>query len=480
MNVLSIVSECAPFAKTGGLADVAGALAKALGPLGCKSQTLMPAYPALKPLAEKGRQIASFDRLMGGPARILRVRASGVDLLLLDAPHLFDRPGHIYLDASGKDWSDNHLRFGALSKAGAEIALGRLPDWQPDVVHAHDWQAGLVPLYLRQAGSALPVVTTIHNIAFQGIFPPSVMAPLALSSAHFTVDGFEYWEKVSFLKAGLVYADHITTVSPTYAHELLMPDFGMGFEGLLGARAGRLSGILNGIDVEDWNPATDPRIDANYSTRSKKGKVRNRIALARSFGVELPEDAPLFGLVSRLTSQKGLDLMVEATPHLLARGGALVVLGSGDKALERAFADLATAHPGRVGFDTRFDEGLAHQLQAGSDVMLVPSRFEPCGLTQLCALRYGTIPLVSLTGGLADTVINANPAALAAGCATGFQFSPVTKGALIHALDRCFDTYADPVAWKRLVSNAMAQDVSWSTSAARYAALYKELASAHD
>ncbi len=476
MNVLSIVSECAPFAKTGGLADVAGALAKALGPAGLTPMTLMPLYPALKPIAEKAKPVARFDELMGGPAKVLQVRASGVDLLLLDAPHLFDRPGHIYLDASGKDWSDNHLRYGALCKAGAEIAMGLIPDWTPDVVHAHDWQAGLVPLYLRQAGSDVPVMITIHNIAFQGIFPPSVMAPLGLSASRFTLDGFEYWEKVSFLKAGLVYADHITTVSPTYAHELLTPEFGMGFEGVLGARSDRLSGILNGIDVEDWDPATDPRIAANYSTRSKKGKAKNRKALAEAFGVDVPDKGPLFGVVSRLTAQKGLDLMVEAAPHLLARGGNLVVLGSGDKALERAFADLATAYPDRVGFDTRFDEGLAHQLQAGSDVMLVPSRFEPCGLTQLCALRYGTIPLVSLTGGLADTVINANPAALDAGCATGFQFAPVTTGALIHALDRCFDAYADRDIWKRLVSNAMAQDVSWTTSAAHYVALYQELA----
>lgn len=477
MRILAVASECAPFVKTGGLADVVGALAKALSAKGVQSRTLLPLYPQLAALAAKGTVVARLEALNGGAARLISVEDSGVDLLLLEAPHLFERAGHIYLDQSGKDWSDTHLRYGALSYVGARIGAGLLDDWQPDLVHCHDWQAGLTPVYLKQAGRAdLPTVITVHNIAFQGLFAPDTMAPLGLSPEGYTTDGFEYYSKVGFLKAGLTHAHKITTVSPTYARELLTPEFGMGLQGVMAARQGDLVGILNGIDTEVWDPETDPSLAATYSVRAPKGKAANKAALTERFGLPADPGAPLFAIVSRLTQQKGLDLVVEVLPQLLARGGRLVVLGTGEPALEQAFAAQARQHPDKVAVRTGFDEGLAHLIQAGADAILVPSRFEPCGLTQLCALRYGTVPVVSHTGGLADTVIDANPAALAAGVATGFQFAPTTAAALAGALDRCFECYAENAQWASLIRRAMKHPVGWEDSADIYVRLYQSLA----
>lgn len=476
MRVLFVASECAPFVKTGGLADVVGALPRALASLGAQVRVMLPAYPALKPLLAGATPVLDLGLVHGRKARVLAAHAEGLDLLLLDAPHLFNRPGNPYLGPDGHDWPDNHLRFGALSLAAARVAQGAVAGWPPDLVHAHDWQAGLVAPYLKFSGRpAPPAILTVHNIAFQGLFPKSAIEELALPPGEFTREGYEFWGQVGFLKAGLVWSDRITTVSPTYARELMTPEFGMGLEGVLAARRSDLAGILNGIDLDTWNPETDPAIAANYSARAPARKAANKAALVSRFGLDSDPRAPLFCVVSRLTAQKGLDLLLDALPRLAARGAQLVVLGSGDAALEAAYRAAARQYAGTLGVMIGYDEPLSHLMQAGADAIVVPSRFEPCGLTQLYGLRYGTIPVVARTGGLADTVIDANPAALATGCATGFQFSPVTARALGDAVERACDVYRQPAVWRAMMRRAMKHPVGWNASAAAYMSLYRDM-----
>ena len=472
MRVLSVTSEAVPLVKTGGLADVAGALPGALAPLGVDMRTLLPGYPAVMGALGQGAQVvAHLPDCFGGAARVLAARAGGLALFVLDAPHLYDRGAGIYLSDAGRDWPDNPERFAALSWVAALIAGGLVADWRPDLVHAHDWQAGLAPYYIARsdARGRVATVLTIHNIAFQGLAPAGKLGALRLSPQDYHPEGLEYWGQISALKAGLIHADRLTTVSPTYAEELLTPDFGMGMEGVLNARRGVLSGILNGIDRRIWSPETDGHITP-YSKPA--GKAPNKAALRAEFG--LPEaPGPLCIVISRLTGQKGLDLLLDALPTLLAHGGQLAVLGTGDAALEQAFV-RAAAHP-NVAVRIGYDEVLSHRMMAGADAILVPSRFEPCGLTQLCGLRYGTVPLVALTGGLADTVIPATPATLAAKVvATGVQFHPTSALALSSALARLCALYAQPRLWGRIARNAMAHPVGWDMSAAAYAALYKE------
>ena len=474
MKLLFVASECAPFIKTGGLADVIGAVPKALRDLGAEVRVLLPAYPALADLVAGGETVMTLDALFGGPARLVAARSGGLDLLLLDAPHLYDRPGSIYLDGSGRDWADNHLRFGALSRVAADVAADGIGGWHPDLVYAHDWQAGLVPAYLRQRGGRTPpVVMTIHNIAFQGLFEPKVMAELGLGADLFSADIAEFYGRFGFLKAGLALADRITTVSPTYARELMTPEYGMGLEGLLRARQGDLTGILNGIDTDLWNPETDGALAATYTARSLKRKAANRAKLAERFGLNDGDAGPIFCVISRLTEQKGLDLLLDALPVLVGQGARLALLGSGNRDLERAFSAAAVSHQGSVGTVIGYDEDLSHLMQGGADAILIPSRFEPCGLTQLYGLRYGTIPVVARTGGLADTVIDANAAALGADCATGIQFSPVTRDALEAAILRTCELYRDRRTWDAMVRRAMRQQVGWDASARTYLALFE-------
>ncbi len=476
MNLLFVASECAPFVKTGGLADVIGAVPKALEAKGLAPRVLMPLYPALSSLRADAEDVRQWDNLMGGRARLLAVRSEGIDLLLLDAPHLFDRPGGIYLDENGKDWADNALRFGGLSRAAADVAVEGLGGWQPDVVHIHDWQAGLVPVYLHQMQHPTPpVVITIHNIAFQGLCSPDLMGPLGLDAALFTPEGFEYWGNIGFLKAGIALSQKITTVSPTYAREITEPEFGMGLEGLLSARQMDVSGILNGIDLDVWDPENDADLVAPYSTRKLKAKRENREALLTRFGLEPAPDAPLFCVISRLTTQKGIDVLLDALPALVARGARLAVLGSGDRSLESRIVAAAHQYPGAVGVIIGYDEALSHLMQGGSDAILIPSRFEPCGLTQLYGLRYGTLPVVARTGGLADTVIDANEAALVAGCATGVQFAPVNPSTLTHAIQRTCDLFSEPKVWSAMMRRAMRHPVGWDASAGAYQAIYHDL-----
>ncbi|GGL62144.1 glycogen synthase GlgA [Wenxinia marina] len=469
MKVLSVASECVPLIKTGGLADVVGALPAALAPQGVEMRVLLPGYPAVMKATQAEVDVLSDDDLFGGPARVLSVRAPHEQVYVLEAPHLYDRPGSIYLGPDGRDWPDNPQRFAALCWTAARIAAEGVGEWRPDVLHLHDWQAGLVPEYLRDRHLATPTVLTIHNMAFHGSADPALIPDLRLDPGRFHPDGYEAWGRVSALKAGLIGATRLTTVSPTYAYELTTPEFGMGFDGLMRTRRGALSGILNGIDETAWNPADDPAIHAYADPR---GKTRNRDALREELGLP-PSDGPLCVVVSRLSEQKGLDLLLQALPTLLACGGQLALLGSGDRGLESAF--LNAARDPNVAVRIGYDEALSHRMIAGGDAILVPSRFEPCGLTQLYGLRYGTVPVVALTGGLADTVINASPAALAAGCATGLQFHPVTVDALRNALSRLCELFADARAFTRMQKNAMKSPVGWDGSAAAYAALYRDL-----
>ena len=470
-RVLSVASECAPLVKTGGLADVVGALPGALHPLGWQIRTLIPAYRGLAERLENTVELWSDPDLYGGPARVIGGKVGALDLLLLDAPHLFDRAGTPYLDQAGADWPDNPRRFAALSWVAAAIARDGLADgWRADLIHAHDWQAGFAPLW---AGNT-PSVMTIHNVAFQGIAPARALDELRLPAAGFTPQGFEYWGQISALKAGLVYASAVSTVSPSYAAELMTPEFGFGMEGVIRDRAAVLTGILNGVDLSVWNPATDPLIEARYSPADMTGKATCAATLREEFGLD-PEGGPLFIVVSRLTRQKGLDLLLEALPGLAARGGQLAVLGNGEPDLQEGFLRAAARWPGRVGVHIGYDEAMSHRMFAGGDVVLVPSRFEPSGLTQMYGLAYGTLPLVARTGGLADSVIDANVAALRDGVATGVQFAPVTADALSLALHRISALYDQADIWQRMVARAMAHPVGWDASARDYAALYDRL-----
>ena len=469
MRVLAVASECFPLVKTGGLADVVGALPAALAAHGVAVTTLLPGYPAVLAALASGQEIAAPEP----GARLVAGRAGRLDLVVLDAPALFDRPGDPYRAPGGGDWPDNALRFAALARAAALVATGGTMLPRFDLLHAHDWQAGLAPAYLAFApGQRVPSVLSVHNLAFQGQFAAEVFPGLGLPAEAFAIDGVEYYGGVGFLKAGLYYADRITTVSPSYAREIATPEGGMGLDGLIRARRERVRGIVNGIDTEVWSPETDWALPRRYGIETLHFRAENRAAVARAFGLK-PGAGPLFAVVSRLTWQKGIDLLAESLEALVGVGASLALLGTGEPALESALLAAAGAHPGRVGVRIGFDEALSHLLFGGADAVLVPSRFEPCGLTQLYGLRYGCVPVVSRVGGLADTVIDANAAALEAGVATGIQFSPVTVPALSAAIARAAELFADHEAWASMQSAGMRADLSWTRRAAAYAAVFR-------
>ncbi len=469
-RVLSVASECVPLIKTGGLADVVGALPGALAAQGWEMRVLLPAYRSLRAQAAGWTTVWEEADLWGGPGRVLSGEVAGVPLLLLDAPHLYDRDGGPYSGPNG-DFPDNAIRFAALSWVAAQIAREGLDGWKPDILHAHDWQAGLAPAYLAYHGhGGVKSVLTIHNIAFQGWAAGHMLGVLRLPAYAFHPEALEYYGGISSLKAGLVTADWITTVSPTYAAELMRPEFGMGLQGVIAARGTAVSGILNGVDTGLWDPAAE---QPGFDGKAMAGKAAARAKLCAEFGLEVP--GPLAIVVSRLTDQKGIDLLPEVIPDFVEGGGGLVVLGSGDPKLEGAMNSLAARFPGRVAVRIGYDEALSHQLFAGADAVLVPSRFEPCGLTQMYGLRYGTLPVVSLVGGLADSVIGATPATLAAGAATGVTFHPVDAMAFGQAMAQLLALYRQPKLWAKLQANAMAHPVGWQTSAAAYAGLYERL-----
>lgn len=477
MQVLSVSSEIFPLIKTGGLADVTGALPIALAEHGVTMRSLVPGYPVVLSAFERERPVHQYPALQGGPASLYSVNVSGLDLFVLDAPHLFDRAGGPYGDATGADWPDNWRRFAALSLVGADLAAGGVSGYAPDVVHAHDWQAALTLAYMRYgAAVGVPSVMTVHNLAFQGQYGAGIFGSLGLPGQAMSLDGVEYYGGVGYLKAGLQAAWAITTVSPTYAQEIRTAEFGMGLEGLVNSRSADLYGIVNGIDIDIWNPATDKHLAADYTAKTLKARVANRQAIEERFGLTA-DDSPIFCVVSRLTWQKGMDILVGALDAIVATGAKLAILGSGDSALEGALLAGAARHRGRIGVVVGYDERLSHLMQGGCDGILIPSRFEPCGLTQLYGLRYGCVPLVARTGGLADTVIDANEAAVAAGVATGFQYAPDDGGALVHGIRRAVEAYATPGVWATLQKQGMKADVSWQRSAAKYVELYKKLLS---
>ncbi len=468
MKVLAAASEVYPLIKTGGLADVTGALPAALAHRGIEVRTVVPGFPAVMAGLAAADPVHAYPNLHGGSARILAAQAGDLRLFVLDAPHLYDRPGNPYVAPAGHDWPDNPQRFAALARAAADIGLGAIPGWVPAAVHCHDWQTGLTPAYLAFAGGARPrTVMTVHNLAFTGQVPLALWQELGLPHSALGTEGVEFYQSIGFMKAGLYYADAITAVSPRYAEEIQTPALGCGFDGLLRARRRVLHGILNGIDEQVWNPWTDPHLPARFRRGHLRGKAKCKAALQAKLGLAAEPGALLFGVVSRLTGQKGLDLLLGELDGLVAGGAQLALLGSGEPGLERAFADAATRHAGRVASAIGYDEPAAHQIVAGSDALLVPSRFEPCGLTQMMAMRYGSVPIVSRVGGLADSVVDANDAARRAGAATGIMADPSPEG-LAMALHRTAQLWADPAAWAQMVKAGMATDMGWSLAAGQY------------
>jgi starch synthase len=469
-RVLFVSSECAPWSKTGGLADVSASLPAALRKIGVDIRVLTPRYASMRGIGA-GEGIAIPAAGLLPPARVLEAELpDGVPALVLDCPALYDRPGGPYQDAQGRDWPDNALRFAQLSRAAAHLASAAVAGWKPQVIHGNDWQGALAPVYVSYGDGRAASVVTIHNLAFQGVFPASVVGEIGLPPESF--DGtLEYYGKCSFLKGGLVCGDAITTVSPTYAREIQDDATGMGLAGVLRERARDLHGILNGIDTDVWNPATDPHLAATYDAGSLDRKRDNKWALHAACGWPA-DDAPLFGLVGRLTDQKGIDLVLAAAPALEALGARLVILGAGDPKLEAAIAALASARPTFAQARIGFDEGLAHRIEAGADFFLMPSRFEPCGMNQMYSQRYGTPPIVRATGGLIDSV---TPYDAKSGGGTGFSFVDATPGALIGAMEQAVGVYREGERYRAVQVAGMGRDFSWAASAARFRDLYASL-----
>lgn len=479
--MLFAVAELAPWVKTGGLADVAAALPAALRAAGIDARILVPAYPGVREALRGSRVAAEVTRPGGAfpPALLLSgATPTGVSVLAIDCPALYARAGDPYCDAAGREWPDNHLRFGLLSRIAALTALG-LPGlgWAPHVLHCNDWHTGLAPAYLHFAGAAnVRSVFTIHNIAYQGVFPRDTLEQLALPPRAFAMDGVEYHGKLSFLKAGIQYADALTTVSPTHAGEIQGEQIGFGLGGLLRQRAAVLTGILNGLDTEQWDPATDMHLAQRYDSETLEAKTANKLALQRRLQLPETDEIPLLGVVSRLTHQKGLDLLLAIAGKVGNLPAQLVVLGSGDKALERRFAALGRTRRDRCAVVIGFDEALAHQIEAGADIFVMPSRYEPCGLNQMYSLRYGTPPVVHATGGLVDTVIDCDETTFAAGTANGFVFADLTPLSLFAALRRAVSLWHAHGQWRQLQQNGMRLDFSWRVGAQRYLDLYRTLA----
>jgi starch synthase len=480
LRVLHVASEAFPLLKTGGLGDVIGALPAALLRRGVDVRVLLPGFPEIRSGIEAPRRLLTFGPVFGASIVTLctgRLPGTEVRAYVIDAPFLYARNGNPYVGPDGRAWPDNHLRFALLGWIAAHLAGGELDvRWQPHIVHAHDWHAGLAPVYLAtHPATSTRSVFTIHNLAFQGLFALEACEPLNLPRESLTPAGVEFHGHLSFMKAGLIYSDRLTTVSPGYAREIRNAEFGFGLEGVLNTRAGVLTGILNGVDYEIWNPETDRAIAHRFDAGMLAGKTACKQALCGELGLSEAAEQPLFIVVSRLTEQKGLDLLLANVPALVQQGARLAVLGSGDLDLERGFQEAAERHPGQVAVRIGFDEALSHRLIAAGDVIVVPSRFEPCGLTQLYGLRYGTLPLVHRVGGLSDTVVDASQDNLAADRATGFVFEPAQAPALGTAIRRVVGLYRDPAAWRRVMLRAMGQDYSWGNSAEHYEALYRQL-----
>ncbi len=478
MKILLCASEIAPFAKTGGLADVAGALPLALAGLGHDVRAILPRYRAIdrKTLRQTGEPFTVRVGAQSLPVTLWESSfpKTSIPVYCVDQPGCFDRD-ELY-GAQGKDFPDNLERFTLFARAVLE-ALPRLR-WQPDVIHCNDWQSGLVPVYLKAAGSPIATVFTIHNLAYQGLFPKGLFPVLGLDWREFTPEGLEYYDQISLIKGGLVYADLLTTVSPTYAREIQTTEYGVGLEGLLQHRAADLVGILNGIDQDEWNPSTDAALPARYSPANLAGKRECKVALQREQHLPVSE-APLIGMITRLTDQKGIDLLAAAWPALIKTKAQFIILGNGEPKYHALLTAMVKKYPKQVALNLKFDVGLSHRIEAGADLFLMPSRFEPCGLNQMYSLRYGTVPVVRKTGGLADTVVDTTPATVARRTANGFVFEAYTAKALTAVVQRAVTSYAKPALWRQLISTGMQQDCSWRRSAGEYVRCYERALAAH-
>ncbi|MES1953322.1 glycogen synthase GlgA [Salinisphaera hydrothermalis] len=477
-RILFVASEAVPWIKTGGLADVAGSLPRALAAAGHDVRLLIPAY---------GDVLAQYAELTAVPGfrppfagiRLLTTRpdSSGLRSWFVDLPGVGDRRGNPYHDEHINDWPDNAHRFGVFARAAAALAGGRAGlDWQADILHCNDWQTGLVPVHAMLERVPATTIFTIHNLQYRGLFAAETRARLDLPAWLWHPDALEFHGQLSFIKGGLAFADALTTVSPTYAREICTPHAGHGLDGLLRARGECLSGVLNGLDPDVWNPADDPHLPACFDAEDLRGKRRCKKALQHELGLAQRAEAPLCGVISRLVAQKGIDLILAGLPRLLERGGQLALLGRGDPAIEARLRAIAAEHPAAVAVRLEFDEGLAHRIEAGADLFLMPSRFEPCGLNQMYSQRYGTPPLVHRCGGLADSVVDTDTDTLEDQRATGFVFEPATEGAFIEALERALAYFAQPDVWRRIQRAGMARDFSWRASASRYLEIYAQAA----
>jgi len=483
LRVLFVTPEIHPLNKTGGLGDVSAALPAALLELDVDVRILIPGYPQVLAGLKFKSKIAEFAGQPPLPPSALfsgKLPISGsveLPLLVIDCPDLYCRDGGPYSDTAGRTWPDNAFRFGLLSKIGAILASDASPiNWRPRIAHCNDWQTGLLPAYLRfHPGQRAATLMTVHNLAFQGVFPPDTVTDLGLPAASFDINGLEYYGGMSFLKAGLYYSDRISTVSPTYAREIQTAPLGFGMQGLLASRQKHICGILNGIDTEEWNPHTDPYLARNYSIFNLAAKSANKKRLQQLLGLAADSHIPLFGMVSRITYQKGCDLLLQVAKEIADIPAQLAILGNGEAILEREFSILAKNNPGKIAVRIGFDEKLAHLIEAGADSFLMPSRFEPCGLNQMYSQRYGTPPLAHATGGLVDTVVDYTPTTLAAGSATGFLFHEMTPESFFGGIRRVTAAYRDKPIWRRLRRNGMTRDFSWRVSAAAYREIYSSL-----
>ncbi|MGB2831668.1 MAG: glycogen synthase GlgA [Methylotenera sp.] len=482
MRVLFATSEVFPLIKTGGLADVSGSLPSALQHLGVDIRILVPGYPAVLNQLDDLQHIADIHHLpVIEQAELLigSIKETHVKVMVIKSVSLYERAGGPYADANGLEWLDNPVRFGILSRVAAMLSGAQSPiaDWRPDIVHCNDWQTGLAPAYMKLVeNTQAKSIISLHNMAFQGCYAPSWLPTLALPSTHFTLEGFEYHGQLSFLKAGIFYADTITTVSPSYAKEIQTPAFGFGLEGLLSKRGDEIKGILNGIETKEWDPKTDPHLIKHYSATQLAGKKQVKAALQEKLGLHIDANAPLLGVVSRLTHQKGLDMLVPIIQDLLEAGCQLALLGGGESALEIAFRHLAISNLGSVSVNIGYNEALSHQIMAGCDMFIMPSRFEPCGLNQLYGLAYGTPPIVNATGGLADSVIDTNIITFKNKTANGFVMSEPSPASLLHCIKQALNVFKnDAEAWRQIQKNGMSQNLSWDKSALEYLAEYKKL-----
>ena len=482
MRVLFATSEVFPLIKTGGLADVSGSLPTALQNLGVDIRILMPGYPAVLNKLTNLQAIATFDNLpvIHNAALMMgTIAETQVKVMVIKSAHLYEREGGPYADANGLEWLDNPVRFGILSKVAAILSGPNSPitDWQPDIVHCNDWQTGLTPAYMKLVEhSQAKSIISLHNMAFQGCYAPGWLSTLALPSTNFTIEGFEYHGQLSFLKAGIFYANAVTTVSPSYAKEIQTAAFGFGLEGLLSKRGNEIKGILNGIETDEWNPEADPHLVKNYSATTLAGKKLVKAALQEKLGLHIDASAPLLGVVSRLTHQKGLDMLVPILQELVDAGCQLALLGSGESALENAFRALAVSNPTKVSVTIGYNEPLSHQIMAGCDMFIMPSRFEPCGLNQLYGLAYGTPPIVNATGGLADSVVDTNIITFKNKTANGFVMSEASPTSLLSCIKQALNVFNnDASAWKQIQKNGMTQNLSWDKSALEYLAVYQTL-----